>query len=34
MLECGTNPFVKTVTGHLLNLGLDPKTIRTERFGG
>jgi ferredoxin-NADP reductase len=31
---CGSNPFVETVTGHLLDLGLDPKTIRTERFGG
>jgi ferredoxin-NADP reductase len=31
---CGSNPFVEAVTGHLLDLGLDPKTIRTERFGG
>ena len=26
--------FVESITGHLLDLGLDPKTIRTERFGG
>jgi ferredoxin-NADP reductase len=31
---CGSNPFVEAVTGHLLDLGLDQKTIRTERFGG
>jgi ferredoxin-NADP reductase len=31
---CGSNPFVEAVTGHLLDLGLSPKTIRTERFGG
>ena len=31
---CGTNPFVKTVTDHLLDLKLRPETIRTERFGG
>jgi ferredoxin-NADP reductase len=31
---CGSNEFVETVTGYLVNLGLDPGTIRTERFGG
>jgi ferredoxin-NADP reductase len=31
---CGSNPFVEAVTGHLLDLGLSPQTIRTERFGG
>ena len=31
---CGSNPFVEAVTGHLLDLGLAPKSIRTERFGG
>ncbi|PVE22775.1 oxidoreductase [Microvirga sp. KLBC 81] len=31
---CGSNAFVEAVTGHLLDLGLDPQTIRTERFGG
>lgn len=31
---CGSNPFVEAVTGHLQDLGLNPKTIRTERFGG
>jgi ferredoxin-NADP reductase len=31
---CGSNRFVETVTGYLLDLGMDPKTIRTERFGG
>jgi ferredoxin-NADP reductase len=31
---CGSNPFVEFVTGHLLDLGLSPQTIRTERFGG
>ncbi len=31
---CGSNPFVEVVTGHLLDLGLNPTTIRTERFGG
>jgi ferredoxin-NADP reductase len=31
---CGSNAFVEAVTGYLLDLGLDPKTIRTERFGG
>jgi ferredoxin-NADP reductase len=31
---CGSNPFVEAVTSHLLDLGLNPTTIRTERFGG
>ena len=31
---CGSNKFVETVTGHLVNLGLNPGTIRAERFGG
>jgi ferredoxin-NADP reductase len=31
---CGSNAFVETVTGHLLDLDLSPETIRTERFGG
>jgi ferredoxin-NADP reductase len=31
---CGSNAFVEAVTGYLLDLGLDPKTVRTERFGG
>jgi ferredoxin-NADP reductase len=31
---CGSNAFVEAVTGYLLDLGSDPKTIRTERFGG
>ena len=31
---CGSDGFVETVTGHLLDLGLIPETIRTERFGG
>jgi ferredoxin-NADP reductase len=31
---CGSNPFVESVTGHLLDLNLLPETIRTERFGG
>ncbi|WP_328702502.1 ferredoxin reductase [Belnapia arida] len=30
---CGSNPFVEAVTGHLLDLGFDPQTVRTERFG-
>jgi ferredoxin-NADP reductase len=34
IFACGSNGFVETVTGYLLDLGLDPKTIRTERFGG
>ncbi|MCJ2034409.1 FAD-binding oxidoreductase [Methylobacterium sp. J-068] len=31
---CGANPFVGTVSDLLLEAGLDPATIRTERFGG
>jgi ferredoxin-NADP reductase len=31
---CGSNPFVEAVAGRLLDLGLSPTTIRTERFGG
>ncbi|MCA6117348.1 oxidoreductase [Bradyrhizobium sp. WSM 1738] len=31
---CGSDRFVEAVTGHLLDLGLIPETIRTERFGG
>ena len=31
---CGSNPFVEAVSGHLVDLSLSPKTIRTERFGG
>lgn len=31
---CGSDRFVEAVTGHLLDLGLTPETIRTERFGG
>ena len=31
---CGSNPFVETVAGFLLDLGLNSQTIRTERFGG
>ncbi len=31
---CGNNGFVETVAGHAVGLGLDPATIRTERFGG
>ena len=31
---CGSNAFVEAVTGHLLDIGLAPRTIRTERFGG
>jgi ferredoxin-NADP reductase len=34
IFTCGSNAFVEAVTGHLLDLGLNPKTIRTERFGG
>jgi ferredoxin-NADP reductase len=30
---CGSDGFVETVTGHLLDLGVIPETIRTERFG-
>ncbi|KAA2242349.1 FAD-binding oxidoreductase [Salinarimonas soli] len=31
---CGANPFVESVTTLLVGLGLDPASIRTERFGG
>jgi ferredoxin-NADP reductase len=31
---CGSNGFVEGVAGHLLDAGLDPSAIRTERFGG
>ncbi len=34
IFACGSNPFVEAVTGYLLDLDLDPKIIRTERFGG
>ncbi len=31
---CGSNQFVEAITNHLLDLGLHPENIRTERFGG
>lgn len=31
---CGSDGFVEAVARHLLDLGLMPETIRTERFGG
>jgi ferredoxin-NADP reductase len=31
---CGSNGFVETGSSLLLELGMDPATIRTERFGG
>jgi len=31
---CGSNAFVEPVSSDLLDLGLSPETIRTERFGG
>lgn len=31
---CGTNPFVTAASDLLLDAGLEPGTIRTERFGG
>ena len=31
---CGSNPFVEAVSSYLLDLGVSPQTIRTERFGG
>ena len=34
IFACGSNAFVEAVTGYLLDLGSDPRTIRTERFGG
>jgi ferredoxin-NADP reductase len=30
---CGSNGFVETASGLLLELGMDPDSIRTERFG-
>jgi ferredoxin-NADP reductase len=30
---CGSNGFVETATGLLLDLGMEPGAIRTERFG-
>jgi len=30
---CGSNGFVETASGLLLELGMDPRAIRTERFG-
>jgi len=30
---CGSNGFVETASGLLLELGMDPGAIRTERFG-
>ncbi|TGD99018.1 FAD-binding oxidoreductase [Methylobacterium nonmethylotrophicum] len=31
---CGANPFVSAVSDLLVEAGLPPQTIRTERFGG
>jgi ferredoxin-NADP reductase len=31
---CGSNGFVETGSDLLLELGMDPESIRTERFGG
>jgi ferredoxin-NADP reductase len=31
---CGGNPFVGTVADLLLDAGIDPVRIHTERFGG
>jgi ferredoxin-NADP reductase len=31
---CGPTTFVETVANHLVALGAQPATIRTERFGG
>ena len=31
---CGPTTFVETVANHLVALGEEPATIRTERFGG
>jgi ferredoxin-NADP reductase len=31
---CGSNGFVETASSLLLELGIDPRAIRTERFGG
>jgi ferredoxin-NADP reductase len=30
---CGPTPFVEDVSGFLVELGHDPLTIKTERFG-
>jgi ferredoxin-NADP reductase len=30
---CGSNGFVETAASLLLELGMDPSAIRTERFG-
>jgi ferredoxin-NADP reductase len=30
---CGSTPFVEDVSGFLVELGYDPSTIKTERFG-
>ena len=30
---CGSNGFVETASGLLLDLGMEPRAIRTERFG-
>ena len=30
---CGSNGFVETASGLLLDLGMQPGAIRTERFG-
>jgi ferredoxin-NADP reductase len=30
---CGSNGFVETGSGLLVELGMDPRSIRTERFG-
>ena len=31
---CGSSAFVEVMSGHLVDLNLSPRTIRTERFGG
>jgi ferredoxin-NADP reductase len=31
---CGSNPFVAAAAGALVRAGVDPATIRTERYGG
>lgn len=30
---CGPTPFVETVAAHLVDLGHDPRSVKTERFG-
>lgn len=30
---CGPTGFVEAMSAHLIDLGVDPRTIRTERFG-